>query len=287
MVEFNVGSVVGRAFGCLWRDRREFLHLAFPLAFLFALASLVVRSLSDDATVGVLVAAVGGFALQAQFSIAWFRFRLRPTEVTTVRAALTPTSRFARYILASMGIGLLSIFVMLLFFTITSFALVLFSPTVPSTLEDAGPEIMSGGGYVLLLPLALLANLFVSARFGLVWPAVALDNRDVSFAIALQASKPIGWRIMFALILGLLPVMMMNLWVGSILQGSYPYIASPETLEGVRALLYASLVNLVEFIFACCLLGVTAEVLATAYVLVLGTQAEDEHDAESAPNDRE
>lgn len=204
MVKLLILHTVRDAYAFVWRERRDFLSLAFPAIVVLAILSTLLAWLAKattptgtgegNATIGseslgafafgALVSIMVYVALWVMFAVAWHRRYLVPDEVVTVRAALRWGRRQTRFLLIAIGL-----FVLIALLWLIAGAL------------GAG---VFGAGILLMFPLFFLIGL-VYARLSLLFPSTAVDHR-MSFGECWEFTRGNSWRLIFIIVLVAIPV---------------------------------------------------------------------------------
>ena len=248
MLRIPVFTTVLSAYAFVWRERRDFLALAFPaivaLAILITLSARLAAAAGAAAGIGlgfgVLLLGVANLAVWVLFAVAWHRRFLLPDERATVRAALRWHRRHTRFLMLAIALfGLLALAGLL-----------------------GGPLIMLVFGAVAGLGGALILALVLTlcyARLSLLFPAAAVDH-GLSFRNCWEMTRGNGWRLLWIVFLVGIPIGAIEALIDGLIGGVFrsdsltaPFLAAlaGETLAfvgigvGVSALslAYRSLMN--------------------------------------------
>ena len=193
------------AYRFVWRERRDFVSLAFPLVAVLSLvgAALVWQARPDEApTEGgypVALAIVGlvlgllSLAFVVMFSVAWHRKYLVAHEASTVAAALRWSPRQTRFLWLVVGLGVI----------VTA---VIFTGAIgPLLLVASASGGAPGPAVLFLLAPAVVGALLVYARLSLLLPAAALDHY-LRFRRCWELTQGNGWRLVLIIVLASLPI---------------------------------------------------------------------------------
>ncbi len=241
MKQLVILKVLEDACAFVWRQRRDFLSLAYPgitvIALLASFSTLsAMIGLSFIVTFGGLISVAVNLAVQVMFAVAWHRRYLVPNEVTTVRATLRWGPRHTRFLLLAIGVWalggasafILSIIVGSLFGRL--FGAIIGTPAAGGILA----------GFVLVL---------IYARLSLLFPSTSVDHR-MSFSECWRVTRGNGWRLALIIILIAAPV-----WVITYL---IDFIVVPRVLTGSLTVQFAGNILSISLWFIGIAAGVSA-----------------------------
>ena len=205
MIRLPVLAIVLDAYGFIWRERRDFMSLAFPAILVLSLLNMLLVWLGlpammapsgeapGEAPVAVptglvlatMVVMVAGLAFYVMFSVAWHRRCLVPGEAVTVGAALRWRHRQTRFLL----------YLILLVVMALAVALVAAAASTLILALVVGTGASKGGGILGVLPVVVVVTVWlISARLIPLFPAAAVDDPlTVTGCWALTQGN--GWRI--------------------------------------------------------------------------------------------
>ena len=200
---------VSEAYRFVWRERRDFVSLAFPLVAVLSLVGAALVWLARPAAAAgeggypVALAIVGfvlgllSLAFMVMFSIAWHRTYLGPHAGSTVAAALKWSRRHTRFLWLVVGLGVIVV-------------AVVFTGAIAPLVLAAGVSGGAPGGAVLILVVpAVIAALLVYARLSLILPATAVDQ-FLPLRRCWELTRGNGWRLVLIIVIASIPI-----WVAS------------------------------------------------------------------------
>lgn len=183
------------AFGFVWQNRKDFLafaylpviansligvalHLSLPKQMPSG-ATEMLASLSSLAYALWAFALIAAFGFYVAFAVAWHRRCLLPGETPTVGAALRWHGRHWRFlgIAALLGVGLL-------------LAAIIANTIVGVILHALTSDTGAGGLVVSILVSFIVITIFT--RFLPIFPAIAVDDRNVTLGAAWRMTRGNG-----------------------------------------------------------------------------------------------
>ena len=231
MLRFQVLRTILDAYTFVWRERQDFLSLAFPAIVALGILSTLLTWLAMSAVptgegkgtetdglgiglaFGGLVLGVVSLGVWVMFAVAWHRRYLFPDEATTVRAALRWSRRQTRFLLLAIGVSLVAVGIGLLVLLVLATVGNLLQggetldPIGPGEgTEPGGAGVSLFGVVISWLPMSVLVlSWFVYARLSMLFPSTAVDHR-MSFRECWQFTRGNGWRLGFIIALVAIPV---------------------------------------------------------------------------------
>ena len=219
MLRLPIFVTILEAYAFVWRERRDFMALAFPailvLATLNALFSFALPmpasdagEVQGDARLGfILIILIAiGLVFYVMFSVPWHRRYLVPGEVMTVRDALRWRHRQTRFFAYAIMLAAIFIVVTMLAAPVVLLILALIGLT-------GGGE--AGGATVALGLIVLWLAWAICVRLTLLFPAVAIDD-PLSIIACWFLTRGNGWRIFVITLFTVLPIWAVSLAVALI-----------------------------------------------------------------------
>jgi hypothetical protein len=199
------------------------LPLLLRLGWVWLLLAWFLGALLEwlmKAEAGRNLAELVALPLLVAFAVAWHR-----ASLIGGMAGRGEVARFGlrelRYLW--MLIGLLAALLLIL---ILGGVLYLLASGAPAEVAAAGPALR------WLMGVFLLAGLFLGVRFILVFPAIAVGDREISLRRSWQLTRGNGWRLFFAFLASCLPLVLLKYAVvvsaGYALAGAYSGRKLPE-----------------------------------------------------------
>lgn len=178
------GDLVRRSIRDVVDNRQLLIEMGFAwLVVLVGIDMLLVLAGGQPGGVGtMLISALASMVALSALAVAWHRRILLAAPLPGPWPALD--ARIFRYLLHYLAIGLIGSIAFLL---------------------AVGALGLLPGAATLALPIALLAALLVTARFQLVLPATAIDERSVTFGRSWQLTDGNTFRLFAGLVLAIAP----------------------------------------------------------------------------------
>lgn len=225
--DLPVMDIVTQAFRYVWDERRAFVEfamlpvvaLAIIRSILFAIWPLPTGEISPGDpgvafTPSLLMVFLLSLVLYAMFAVAWHRKRLGAQLEQSVLKDLLWDERKTRFLLRSIGVGVLSMLgalPILLLFSIMAGAIVL-------------------PGEIALLA-AMIAALLTFARLAMVLPATTVDD-NLSFIDSWRLCHGNSWRMVLLITMPALLTMLIELLARQVVFGLLLLFGAGQTMTG-------------------------------------------------------